>query len=37
MSDKDILREINEVVDIIIQGGKDTQGRHIQSVYYKYE
>ena len=36
MSDQDILREINKVVDIIIQVGKGAQGRHIQSVYYKY-
>ncbi|KAF5279908.1 hypothetical protein FQR65_LT15143 [Abscondita terminalis] len=36
MSDQDILREINEVVDIIIQVGKGIHGRHIQSVYYKY-
>lgn len=36
MSDQDILREINEVVDVIIQVGKTPLGRHVQSVYYKY-
>ncbi len=36
MSDKDILREINEVVDIIVQVGKGKGVRCVQSVYYKY-
>ena len=36
MSDQDIMREINEVVDIIVQVGKGTKGRLVQSVYYKY-
>lgn len=35
MSDQDILREINEVVDIIVQVGKGPSGRHVQSIYYK--
>ena len=36
MSDDDILRELKEVIDVIIQIGKTTKGRQIQSVYYKY-
>lgn len=36
MSDKDILREINEVVDVIVQVGKTLSGRQVQSVYYKH-
>jgi len=36
MSDQDILREINEVVDVIIQLGKTPTGRELQSIYYKY-
>lgn len=36
MSDEDILRELKEVIDVIIQIGKTHQGRQIQSVYYKY-
>lgn len=36
MSDQDIMREINEVVDVIIQVGKVPGGRSVQSVYYKY-
>jgi len=36
MSDQDIMREINEVVDIIVQVGKVPGGRCVQSVYYKY-
>jgi type IV secretion system protein VirB11 len=36
MSDQDIMREINEVVDIIIQVGKSVEGRYVQSVYYKH-
>lgn len=36
MSDQDIMREINEVVDVIVQLSKAPGGRCIQSVYYKY-
>ncbi len=36
MSDQDILREINEVVDVIVQLDKNEQGRHVRSIYYKY-
>ena len=36
MSDQDILREINEVVDVIIQVGKTPTGRAVQGIYYKY-
>ena len=36
MSDQDIMREINEVVDVIVQVGKMPGGRSVQSVYYKY-
>ena len=36
MSDQDILREINEVVDVIIQVGKTATGRAVHSIYYKY-
>lgn len=36
MSDVDIMRELKEVVDVIIQIGKTDQGRQVQSVYYKY-
>lgn len=36
MSDADIMRELKEVVDIIIQIGKTPQGRRVQSVYYKH-
>ncbi len=35
MSDKDIFRELKEVVDIIIQVGKTPEGRLAQSFYYK--
>lgn len=36
MSDDDILRELKEVIDVIIQIGKTPKGRQIQSVYYKH-
>ena len=36
MTDTDILREINEVVDIIIQLGKGDQGRIMKNIYFKY-
>lgn len=36
MTDSDILREINEVVDIIIQVTRDKGDRYIESVYYKH-
>ena len=36
MSDEDILRELKEVIDVIIQIGKTPEGRRVQSVYYKY-
>lgn len=36
MSDRDILRELDEVIDIIIQIGKTPTGRKMQSVYYRY-
>ncbi len=36
MSDQDILRELHEVVDVIVQVGKVPGGRAVQSIYYKY-
>lgn len=36
MTDEDILRELKSVIDVIIQIGKTTKGRFIQSIYYKY-
>ncbi len=36
MQDADILRELTEVIDVIIQVGKTPQGRQLQSIYYKY-
>ncbi len=36
MSDEDILRELKEVVDIIVQIAKTPEGRKVQSIYYKY-
>jgi type IV secretion system protein VirB11 len=36
MSDQDILRELKEVVDIIVQINKSDTGRQVQSIYYKY-
>ncbi|MBP9727111.1 MAG: P-type DNA transfer ATPase VirB11 [Gammaproteobacteria bacterium] len=36
MSDDDIMRELKEVIDVIIQIGKTPRGRRVQSVYYKY-
>jgi type IV secretion system protein VirB11 len=35
MSDQDILRELTEVVDIIIQINKTPEGRKVQGVYFK--
>jgi type IV secretion system protein VirB11 len=37
MTDEDILRELQAVIDVIIQITKGPKGRHVQSVYYKYE
>jgi type IV secretion system protein VirB11 len=36
MSDEDILRELHEVVDVIVQIAKTSEGRIVQSVYYKH-
>lgn len=36
MRDEDILRELKDVVDVIIQVAKTKEGRQVQSVYYKY-
>ena len=36
MSDQDIMRELTEVVDIIVQIAKTPSGRKVQSIYYKY-
>ncbi len=35
MSDEDILRELKEVIDIIIQVEKTADGRIAKSIYYK--
>lgn len=35
MRDKDILQELNEVIDIIIQVGKTPRGREMLHCYYK--
>ena len=36
MTDNDILTALKEVVDIIIQIAKTSEGRQVQSIYYKY-
>ncbi len=36
MTDDDILRELKEVIDIIVQVGKTKNGRQVNSIYYKY-
>jgi len=36
MTDTDIQRELNAVIDVIVQINKTPQGRVVQSVYYKY-
>jgi type IV secretion system protein VirB11 len=36
MSDEDIMRELHEVIDIVIQVAKAKPGRKVQSIYYKY-
>ena len=36
MSDQDILRELHEVVDVILQLSNTNGSRHLDSVYYKY-
>lgn len=36
MSDDDILREIHEVVDVIVQLSKTSTGRCVQGIYYKH-
>lgn len=36
MTDEDILRELKEVIDVIIQISKTANGRKVQSVYYRY-
>ena len=37
MSDADIMRELQEIVDIIIQLAKTASGRKLTSIYYRYE
>ena len=36
MSDHDIMRELKEVIDIVVQIAKTPKGRKVQSIYYKY-
>lgn len=36
MTDSDILRELQSVIDIIIQLAKTSAGRRVQGIYYKY-
>lgn len=36
MSDADIMRELNEVVDIVVQLTKTPVGRIVENIYYKY-
>lgn len=36
MTDADILRELQEVVDVIVQLVRSPEGRFIHSIYYKY-
>jgi len=36
MTDKDILRELRAVIDVVIQICKTPKGRRVQSIYYKY-
>ena len=36
MSDADIVRELHEVVDVIVQIAKTDKGRQVQSMYYKH-
>ena len=36
MRDEDILRELHEVIDIIIQVAKTPNGRQVDSIYYKH-
>lgn len=36
MTDSDILRELREVIDIVIQVHKTPEGRQAHSIYYKY-
>lgn len=36
MRDEDILKELHEVIDIIIQVKKTPAGRHVDSLYYKH-
>ncbi|MCB1826821.1 MAG: P-type DNA transfer ATPase VirB11 [Coxiellaceae bacterium] len=36
MSDQDILRELDAVIDIIVQVEKTPKGRQVQSIYYRY-
>lgn len=36
MTDEDIMRELKEVVDVVIQIAKTPKGRKVQGVYYKH-
>jgi type IV secretion system protein VirB11 len=36
MTDADIFRELNEVIDIVIQLSKTPDGRIADSIYYKH-
>lgn len=36
MTDQDIMRELKEVIDIIIQIAKTPEGRKVQGIYYKH-
>ncbi len=36
MTDQDIMRELKEVIDIIVQIAKTPEGRKVQSIYYKH-
>lgn len=36
MQDADIMRELQAVIDVIVQVAKTPKGRQVQSIYYKY-
>lgn len=36
MSDADIMRELHEVIDVVVQVVKTANGREVQSIYYKH-
>ncbi len=36
MTDADILKELHEVIDVVVQVAKTPTGRKVQSIYYKY-